>query len=48
MLEIILVQGFGPQKIKVTQFLNGFRPKKGNNSKLLNMLVVIIILRNNR
>ena len=36
------------QKIKVTQFLNGFRPKKGNNSKLLNMLVVIVILRNNR
>ena len=39
---------FGLQKIKVTQFLNGFRPKKGNNSKLLNMLIVIVILRNNR
>ena len=30
MLEIILVQGFCPQKIKVTQFLNAFRLKKGN------------------
>ena len=48
MLEIILVQGFGPQKIKITQFLNGLRPKKGSKSKLLNMLVVIVTLCNNR
>ena len=34
MLEIILVQGFCPLKIKVSQFLNGFRLKKENDFKL--------------
>ena len=48
MLEIILVQGFSLLKIKITQFRSGFRLKKGNNSKLLNMLVIIVTLRNNR
>ena len=42
MLEIILVQGFCPLKIKITPFLNGFRLKKGNDFKLLNVLVVIV------
>ena len=28
MLEIILVQGFCPLKIKITQYPNGFRLKK--------------------
>ena len=42
MLEIILVKGFCPLKIKITQFLNGFRLKKGNDFELLNMLVVIL------
>ena len=31
MLEVILVQRFCPLKIKITQFPNGFRPKR--NSK---------------
>ena len=45
MIEINLVQGL---KIKIklyskiTQFLNGFRLKKGNDFKLLNMPVVIV------
>ena len=42
MLEINLVQGFCPLKIKITQFLNGFSLKKGNDFKLLNMPVVIV------
>ena len=46
MLQIILVQGFSLLKIKITQFRSGFRLKKGNNSKLLNMLVIIVTLRN--
>ena len=48
MREIILVQGFSLLKIKITQFRSGFRLKKGNNSKLLNMLEIIVTLRNNR
>ena len=42
MLEIILVQDFCSLKINITQFLNGFHLKKGNDFKLLNMLVVIV------
>ena len=36
------------RKLKLLSFLMDSVLKKGNNSKLLNMLVVIVILRNNR
>ena len=47
MLEVILVQRFCPLKIKITQFPNGFRPKRNSKyyfkvKKLWNSLLLSI------